>query len=278
MAETREIAVAGRRIAYRADGSGPVVILLHCSASHSGQWVPLIEQLAPDFTVLAPDLYGYGRSDAMPDDDRPYFYYNREIVRALVAEYGGPVHLVGHSMGGTVSLRCTLDSPQMVASLCVIEPVQFSLLEETGAPEQAEFHEISEATSALIHQGRKVEAARLFVDFWVVEGAFDAMDAKTQAYVTRTIGALPREWSGMGYSARGQWRVADLSKILQPCLIMRGGATRASARAITELLHKNIGGSALREVAGMGHMGPATQPGPYNQIIGKFLHDQISLN
>jgi pimeloyl-ACP methyl ester carboxylesterase len=253
-----------------------VAILLHCSASHSGQWVPLIEQLAPNFTVLAPDLYGYGRSDPMPDDGQPFLFHNRALVGALVAEYGGPVHLVGHSMGGTVSLRYTLDSPKMVASLCVIEPVQFSLLEETGAPEQAEFHFISEATSAPVHQDKMVEAARLFVDFWVVDGAFDAMDAKTQNYIAQMIGALPREWSGMGLDARGQLRVADIAKISQPCLIMRGGATRASARAITEILHQNITGSTLHEIAGTGHMGPANHPGPYNVTIGQFLRDQIS--
>ena len=276
MAEAREMDIKGRRIAYRADGSGPVVVLLHCSASHSGQWAPLIEQLAPDFTVLAPDLYGYGRSDPLPDDDRPFLEYNCAIVGALVADYGGPVHLVGHSMGAAISLRYITDAAEMVASLCVIEPVQFSLLEETGAPEQADFHEISKATSALIQQGKMAQAARLFVDFWAVDGAFDGMDAKIQNYVIQTVGALPREWSGLGIEARGQLRAADISRMSPPCLILRGGVTRASTHMITDFLHLNIAGSALREIKGMGHMGPANQPAPYNEIIGQFLRDQIS--
>ena len=274
MAELQEITVCGQRILYRTAGTGPVVILLHCSSSHSGQWVLLIENLSSDFTVLAPDLHGYGRSDALPDDGRPYFEHDCRMVGALAGKWGAPVHLVGHSLGGTVALHMALKAPELVASLCLIEPVQFSLLEETGAPEQAEFHEISAATTALIEQGKTLQAARQFVDYWVSDGAFDVMDAKTQNYVERTIAGLTREWVGVSLKAPGQIRVGELAGISRPCVIVRGGATRASARAVSEILHQNIAGSRLHVIPDIGHMGAASEPLAVNVKIAGFLRDQ----
>ena len=62
-----EIEVNGRSISFRDEGSGPPVLLLHCSSSHSGQWKPWMAHLSKVARVLAPDFHGYGRSDGLPE-------------------------------------------------------------------------------------------------------------------------------------------------------------------------------------------------------------------
>jgi alpha-beta hydrolase superfamily lysophospholipase len=55
--------VHGYRRAYRTAGSGPVLLLIHGIGDDSSTWGPLLDDLARDHTVLAPDLLGHGGSD-----------------------------------------------------------------------------------------------------------------------------------------------------------------------------------------------------------------------
>jgi pimeloyl-ACP methyl ester carboxylesterase len=65
---SRHFATLGRRqIHYRRAGAGPVVVLLHQSPASSAEMLPLLEELAQRFTVIAPDMPGYGASDPLPD-------------------------------------------------------------------------------------------------------------------------------------------------------------------------------------------------------------------
>jgi len=65
---SRHFATIGlRQIHYRRAGDGPPVLLLHQTPTSSAELLPLLEHLAPRFTVLAPDMPGYGVSDPLPE-------------------------------------------------------------------------------------------------------------------------------------------------------------------------------------------------------------------
>lgn len=65
---SRHFATIGlRQVHYRRAGDGPPVLLLHQTPTSSAELLPLLEHLAPRFTVLAPDMPGYGISDPLPD-------------------------------------------------------------------------------------------------------------------------------------------------------------------------------------------------------------------
>jgi pimeloyl-ACP methyl ester carboxylesterase len=53
---------------FREAGAGPGVVCVHANASTSGQWRGLMDLLAPNFHVFAPDLYGSGKSPQWPSD------------------------------------------------------------------------------------------------------------------------------------------------------------------------------------------------------------------
>ena len=53
---------------FREAGAGPSVVCLHANASSSSQWRGLMEMLAADYHVLAPDSYGAGKGPAWPTD------------------------------------------------------------------------------------------------------------------------------------------------------------------------------------------------------------------
>jgi pimeloyl-ACP methyl ester carboxylesterase len=266
-----EIATPAGTLRYRLAGRGPLVVALHASSSHSGQWKALTAALADRFTVAAPDFLGYGRSDPLPADRQPYFVHDGAAVAALVARHGGRAHLVGHSLGGTLALRLAATRPGLALSLTAIEPVQFNLLAEAGDPRLAEPDGVAAAVAALMHYGRNREAARAFVDFWTRPGGFEAMDPATQGYVEATVGRVADDWAGVSAWAPGQLPLGAFRGLALPVLLLEGGATRASASAVVRLLAAAIPGARHEVVPGAGHMAAATDPAAIVAAIAGFL-------
>ncbi|MEU6641211.1 alpha/beta hydrolase [Saccharomonospora sp. NPDC046836] len=112
--------VNGIRMHYRRAGEGPPVVLLHGWPQTSYCWRELIDPLARDHTVIAPDLRGYGRTDKPP-----HGYDKRTMaadVAALVTTLGFErVSVAGHDRGGRVGHRWGLDRPDQVARLAVLD-------------------------------------------------------------------------------------------------------------------------------------------------------------
>lgn len=261
--------LAGRRIHYRDEGRGPAVVCLHCSSSHSGQWKPLIARLGDRFRVIAPDLHGYGRSDPLPNDGQPWFMHDAEMIGTFL-DAEGPAHLVGHSLGGAAAFAAARGRTGIL-SLTMIEPVLFGLLEEAGHPEAGDPLPAARRLCAALDAGDREAAARGFVAFWSGRGAFDAMDARTRAYVADTLGRVRREFEELSPATPGAPSLADARRLDLPVLLVRGGATRPSARAIVDLLAGAIPGARVVDVPGAAHMAAVTDPELINPHIAAFL-------
>jgi len=117
------VTVEGSRIHYRDAGDGQPVVLLHGGIidAASVSWPPVIDRLAPDYRVLAPDLLGYGESDLPPG---PYSIpRHASVVAAVIDELElESVTLVGLSLGGAVAMQVALDRPDLVDRLVPIDP------------------------------------------------------------------------------------------------------------------------------------------------------------
>jgi len=117
------VTVDGTRIHYLEAGEGPPVVLLHGGIIDAAtvSWPPVIDRLASDYRVLAPDLLGYGESDLPPG---PYSIPRHAgVVADVLDELDlGPVTLVGLSMGGAVAIQLALDRPDLVDRLVPIDP------------------------------------------------------------------------------------------------------------------------------------------------------------
>ena len=91
-------------IAYLDEGEGPSVLLGHCSAASHKEWAPLIDILAEDWRVLAPDFIGYGHSDPWPAEKTFSIGADVEALLAVADQTEGPLHIVGHSYGAALAL------------------------------------------------------------------------------------------------------------------------------------------------------------------------------
>lgn len=122
MVSSDTVTIDGIRIHYLEAGNGPPVVLLHggiIDAAHVS-WPPVLERLAADCRVVAPDLLGYGESD-LPDGPYSIQRHTDVLIRFLEALDSGPVTLVGLSMGGGVAIQIALDRPDLVDRLVPID-------------------------------------------------------------------------------------------------------------------------------------------------------------
>jgi NAD+ synthase len=119
---------------YVADGYGPPVILIHGISASLSDWSRLMPLLvSAGYQAVAVDLLGHGDS-AKPDDPRQYSA--RVVYEALeeCIEHIGvepPFYLVGHSLGGYMSLTYALNHPDRVQAMVLINPL-YSLKQLTG--------------------------------------------------------------------------------------------------------------------------------------------------
>ncbi|MEA2498909.1 MAG: haloacetate dehalogenase [Actinomycetota bacterium] len=111
----------------RQGGSGPAVLLLHGHPRTHATWHRVAPLLAQEFTVVCPDLRGYGESTGPPttSDHEPYSKRatSGDLVK-LMSHLGHPrFAVVGHDRGGYVALRLALDHPELVTHLVVLDGV-----------------------------------------------------------------------------------------------------------------------------------------------------------
>jgi len=123
--EHQQVTTSGMTINLVKGGNGPGVLVLHSYPQTHAMWHKIAPRLAQDFTVVAPDLRGYGESDKPPGDPEHLTYSKRamaqdqvEVMQQLGFE---TFRVVGHDRGARVSHRLALDHPQRVQQLAVLD-------------------------------------------------------------------------------------------------------------------------------------------------------------
>ena len=119
------IAGAGAEINLRRGGGGPPVLLLHGYPQTHAMWHRLAPLMAKEFSLVMPDLRGYGDSGKPATDDRHEAYSKRAMAADMVAVMERLGHrtfaVVGHDRGGRVAHRLAADHAERVKRLAVLD-------------------------------------------------------------------------------------------------------------------------------------------------------------
>ncbi|MBW9209584.1 alpha/beta hydrolase [Mumia sp. zg.B21] len=129
--QTSVVHLDDSEVFVRHGGSGPAVVLLHGHPRTSSTWHRVAPGLVErGFTVVCPDLRGYGRSRGpAPTPD-----HAAHSKRAMAADILGAVrrlgierfHLAGHDRGSYVAFRLAMDDPQVVDRLALLDCIPIS--------------------------------------------------------------------------------------------------------------------------------------------------------
>ena len=114
MVDTGEVALHVTTYA----GRGPALLLIHGIGSSGAGWDPAIDDLAAEFAPITVDLRGHGRSEK-PEHGYLYDDYIRDIDGLLAALRIDRPLILGHSLGGVLTLWWAAQHPDRAAALVV---------------------------------------------------------------------------------------------------------------------------------------------------------------
>jgi pimeloyl-ACP methyl ester carboxylesterase len=261
-------------IDYDERGTGPTtLVLVPGSWSTGSAWRAVTAALSGDHRLVTTSLLGYGNTVERRTEHDTSLDREAEILECVVERAGGPVHLVGHSFGGLVSLAVARRARVDVTSLTVLESTSFDSLPPAGEDELfTEVLTMSTEYARAFERGER-EAARRVIDFYGGNGSFDALPQRMRDYVVATTPSNIVDWASV-FGSRVS--LAELGRITVPTLVVRGeNAHRCVAKA-AEAVAGALPNARLDTLAGASHFMMSTHPAEVAALVEAHVRDASS--
>jgi len=264
----RERAVDGRRVRYLDYGEGPPLVLVHGLGGAWTSWLENIPALAERHRVIAVDLPGFGGSEPLPPpaEIRTHAGVLAGLLDATGAS-GGVV--VGHSLGGLVVLRLTVDRPDLVRRLVLVNaggiaigPRRLALI--TGSFRI--FHALLGRQKVLESVARRARLRRLMV--WPMVKDPGGMSAAF-ALETLPLAAAPGFLGAVAAGARAVDEVRPRD-VACPVLLLWGREDRVLPLAATHDLLDRLPDARIEVLNGAGHCPMFEVPDAFNRALLAF--------
>ena len=249
---------AGHSIHAVTVGAGAPAVMIHCALSRHDALLPLAETIGGRVTLI--DMPGHGRSD---DWDGKHDYQTL-VVDAAAAFCDGPVHLIGHSFGGTAALRLAVERPDLVDRLTLIEPVYFAAAKDT--PEHAIHAKDFRPFVGAMLMGDEARAAEIFNDLWGAT-AWGDIPSRMQARLTKRIHLIVAGGGAIEEDAAGITSAERLGALDIPVTLIRGAETQPVIKAIHDVLADRLPNATDHVIADAAHMLPITHADQVAAVI-----------
>jgi haloacetate dehalogenase len=282
---TRErIKTSGAEIALMRGGSGAPLLLVHGYPQTHVMWHKVAPRLAERFTVVAPDLRGYGASSKPATDDKHLTYSKRamanDLAEVMTAMGFSQFNIAGHDRGGRVTYRLALDHPERVRRVAVLDIIptleQFERMNRMSA--RAAYHWFFLTQPAPFPETLIGRDPDYFLDHSLgswrgIPDAFtpEALAAYHEAFRNPDMIHATCEDYRAGITCDCEFDEADRSagrKIHAPLLVL-WGARRSRARL--DEVWKTWAGDVRGEPIECGHFIPEEAPEPLLQQLLAFF-------
>jgi len=265
------IAEAQGRIDYAETGDGHAIVFVPGSCSTGAAWRPVIASLGPGFRCATTSLLGYGGTEERRPPVDPPIDIEADIVEAVLRRAGSqafPVHLVGHSFGGLVSLAVALRRQVPLASLTICEAPAMEILRATG--DDAAYGDFRRMTDTYFarHRAGEADAIATMIDFYGGAGTFASWPAKVCDYANATTPVNILDWAtAFGFALTPTM----LAALRVPTLVIYGGDSHPAARRANALVAGSIPGAAAIPIPGATHFMIATHPAEVATAIRRHV-------
>jgi pimeloyl-ACP methyl ester carboxylesterase len=260
-----EVEVEGHRIAYQKKGEGPTLVLLHGWPLDGREWRRQIDGLSDEFTVVAWDALGSGRSSDPPETFRLPDWADCLAAFIEALELGRP-HVAGLSWGGGLALELHRRHPTVLRTLILASA--YAGWAGSLPPE------VVEQRLQLMLRNSELppdQWAPALIETLVTKKATADMVDELSSMITEFHPAATRV-------AMGAFAEADLRDVLPridvPTLLLCGEEDMRAPRHVWEALHSGIRGSKLVLIPGVGHVIDIEAAERFNAEVRAFLRTQ----
>jgi len=247
-------------MAYERVGEGPPLVFVHGAAQDGRVWQPQLATLADEFTVVAWDEPGAGRSSDVPADFGLADYANCLAALIEVLELG-PAHVAGLSWGGTVAQELYRRHPGLVATLILAGTYagwKGSLPEDELTARVAGAHEMLAAPAeefdptfpGLFAGDPPVEFVPLLEDI--------VADVRPESLRTQLLVMAEADQRDL------------LPRIAVPTLLIWGELDARSPLTVAHEFEAAIPNTKLVVIPGCGHVSNLERSGQFNEAVRQF--------
>ncbi|GAA4287073.1 alpha/beta hydrolase [Georgenia daeguensis] len=254
--------VDGLAIAYERVGEGPPLVLLHGFVGDArSTWRRQLEALADEFTVVAWDAPGAGRSDDPPEGFGMAGY--ADALAGLLDRLGlHRPHVAGVSFGGALALALLGRHPATPATLVLVNAYAGWV---GSLPAEVARRRLEDSLALADSGGEELAAA--LVPTMFAPG--------TPRAAVEEFAAAVRAFHPDGFRAMARASATDLREVLPrvrvPTLVVNGERDTRAPRAVADHLHASIAGSTLTVLPGAGHLCQIEAPVAFNRAVRTFL-------
>jgi pimeloyl-ACP methyl ester carboxylesterase len=257
------------RIAYTRAGNGPPLVLLHGGMEDSRSWRRQVDGLAGEFTVLAWDAPGCGRSSDVPESWRMPEYADA-LASWLSATGVERPHVLGLSWGSSVALELYRRNPQVPASLILASA--YAGWAGSLSPEQTAARLESVLSAADLPIEEALEAFPGLLSAGAPEGLREEL---TAMWADNSGGRKPGGYRAMAHSMAEADLREVLSRIEVPTLLLYGELDERSPLRVALELGRQIPSSRLVVIEGVGHSANVEAPEEFNAHVRTFIRSVV---
>jgi pimeloyl-ACP methyl ester carboxylesterase len=270
--QMRQMSVNGVELSYIEQGTGTPVVFVHGAWIDLRFWEPQREAIARQHRFIAYNQRYHGTTP-WPDDGKQYSAatHAADLTAFIRKLNAGPVHLVGLSYGGLVTVLVASDHPELVRSLTLAEPALGALLADLpeAKPALDDRNKGMAPVVAAVKAGDSVQGVKLFFD-WVNNqgpGAFDKQPESLRQLILDNARTVPLFVSAPPPAVS----CATLGSVKAPTLVVGGEQSRRFYFLINEAVVRCISGSRPVIVPMATHPLPYQNPAAFNEALLQFL-------
>ncbi len=261
--------INGVKIFIEEFGSGDPLILVHGSWVDHIEWPLIAPDLAERFRVVVYDRRGHSQSERLPTQGS--VREDMSDLAAIIERAGGPAHVLGNSLGASISLRLAAERPELFRTLAAHEPPLLDLLRDDPATRPiAEnlttgFLSVAEAIAA----GNLEEGAQRFVGMVLGPGAWETMltDDEKRTLISNAPTFLDETRDPELLSID----IGALSRFRGPVLLSDGSESPPFFTMVLDKLAAVLPNATRKTFAGAGHIPHVSHPQEYVATITEFI-------
>jgi pimeloyl-ACP methyl ester carboxylesterase len=265
----RELRLGDLRIAYTRAGNGPPLVLLHGGMEDSRSWRRQVEGLADEFTVLAWDAPGCGRSSDVPECWRMPEYADALAAWLRATGIEGP-HILGLSWGSSLALELCRRHPHVPASLILASA--YAGWAGSLSPEETAARLQGVLAVAELPLEEVLEAVPGVLSPAAPPGLLEELSVM---WADNTGSRKPGGYRAMAHSMAEADLRDVLPRIEVPALLLYGELDQRAPLQVANELHERIPSSRLVVIEGVGHAANVEAPEEFNAHVRTFIRSVI---